>query len=317
MFSSAFPTLPPHGLQHTRVPCPSPTAGASQGFGSQFLAHPVSTTSELSEWQKGLCYATEVSSAPPHKTASGREVVMRKINHGEGRRKTWVQSHVQWFTQSCQCHKNPIKILDAKAQWCLLGVKVICPELTGRGQGCCVWNPSKPRPKYILYNKSATIKYCTSLSSVGHSNELLKPIYVLCLKSLSRVRLFATPRTVACQVPLSMGILQARILEWVAMLSSRGSSQPRDQTQVSRIGGRFFIIWATREALLKPVVTSKSVDSQWELQMSWGLGTFAASILRRRSLVEDWAPKQVESDTESKQLMSKLNYTILVWGRDN
>ena len=36
------------------------------------------------------------------------------------------------------------------------------------------------------------------------------------------------------------GILQARILEWVAMPSSRGSSQPRDQTQVSCIAGRFF-----------------------------------------------------------------------------
>ena len=36
------------------------------------------------------------------------------------------------------------------------------------------------------------------------------------------------------------GILQARILEWVAFPSSRGSSQPRDQTQVSHIAGRFF-----------------------------------------------------------------------------
>ena len=47
---------------------------------------------------------------------------------------------------------------------------------------------------------------------------------------------------------LSMGILQARILEWVAMPSSRGSSQPRDQTQVSRIASRFFTSWVTREA---------------------------------------------------------------------
>ena len=38
----------------------------------------------------------------------------------------------------------------------------------------------------------------------------------------------------------SMGILQARTLEWVAMSSSRGSSQPSDQTQVSHITGRFF-----------------------------------------------------------------------------
>ena len=44
------------------------------------------------------------------------------------------------------------------------------------------------------------------------------------------------------------GILQARILEWVAMPSSRGSSRSRDWTQVSCIAGRFFTIWATREA---------------------------------------------------------------------
>ena len=41
------------------------------------------------------------------------------------------------------------------------------------------------------------------------------------------------------------GILQARILEWVAFPFSRGSSQPRDQTQVSHIAGEFFTSWAT------------------------------------------------------------------------
>ena len=45
-----------------------------------------------------------------------------------------------------------------------------------------------------------------------------------------------------------MGMLQARILEWVAMPSSRRSSQPRDRTQVSCIAGGFFTVWATREA---------------------------------------------------------------------
>ena len=43
-------------------------------------------------------------------------------------------------------------------------------------------------------------------------------------------------------------ILQVSILEWVAFPFSRGSSQPRDQTQVSRIAGGFFTSWATREA---------------------------------------------------------------------
>ena len=45
------------------------------------------------------------------------------------------------------------------------------------------------------------------------------------------------------------GILQSRILEWVAFPFSRGSSLPRDQTQVSHTVGRFFTSWATREAL--------------------------------------------------------------------
>ena len=44
------------------------------------------------------------------------------------------------------------------------------------------------------------------------------------------------------------GILQARILEWVAFTFSRGSSQPRDRTQVSCIAGRVFTNWAAREA---------------------------------------------------------------------
>ena len=43
------------------------------------------------------------------------------------------------------------------------------------------------------------------------------------------------------------GILQARVLEWVAISFSRGSSQPRDRTWVSRIVGRHFTVWATRE----------------------------------------------------------------------
>ena len=64
---------------------------------------------------------------------------------------------------------------------------------------------------------------------------------MLCLVTpLSRVQLFATPWTVALQSPLSMGILQARRLEWVVMPSSRGSSQPRDQTHISCIGRQIF-----------------------------------------------------------------------------
>ena len=55
-----------------------------------------------------------------------------------------------------------------------------------------------------------------------------------------------------CSLPGSSvhGILQARILEWIAIPFSQGSSWPRDWTRVSCIAGRFFTIWATREARL-------------------------------------------------------------------
>ena len=61
-------------------------------------------------------------------------------------------------------------------------------------------------------------------------NSNIQILYVSMLSRFSQVRLFATPWTVARQAPLSMEILQARILEWVAMPSSRGSPQPRDWT---------------------------------------------------------------------------------------
>ena len=57
------------------------------------------------------------------------------------------------------------------------------------------------------------------------------------------------------------GILQARILEWVAISYSRGSSWPRNQTPVSCIAGRFFTILATREAQIKKKSTWNKSDS--------------------------------------------------------
>ena len=63
---------------------------------------------------------------------------------------------------------------------------------------------------------------------------------VCCAESLSCIRLFATRWTVAHHTLLPMGTLQARIVEWVAVSSSRGSSQPRDQSLVTHITGRFF-----------------------------------------------------------------------------
>ena len=57
-------------------------------------------------------------------------------------------------------------------------------------------------------------------------------MYACVLTHFSCVRLFVTLWTVALQAPLSMGILQARTLEWVAMPSSKGSSPPRNRTHI-------------------------------------------------------------------------------------
>ena len=69
------------------------------------------------------------------------------------------------------------------------------------------------------------------------------------LSHFSRVQLFETPMD--CSPPGSSvhGILQARILEWVDMPSSRGSSQPRDQTQVSPIAGGFFTTYLSHQGI--------------------------------------------------------------------
>ena len=58
-------------------------------------------------------------------------------------------------------------------------------------------------------------------------------MWSLSVYMLSRVQLFVTPWTVAHQAPLSMGSPQARILDWIAISFSRGSSQPRDQTHIT------------------------------------------------------------------------------------
>ena len=85
---------------------------------------------------------------------------------------------------------------------------------------------------------------CLPLSHPG-SPKLYMKVKVLFLQSCP---ILCDPMN--CSFPGSSvhGILQARILEWVAIPFSRGSSHPREQTWVPCIAGRFFTVWATREA---------------------------------------------------------------------
>ena len=76
-------------------------------------------------------------------------------------------------------------------------------------------------------------------------------VYSYSLKVLVAQSCLTLCDSMDCNLPGSsvLGILQARIVEWVAISFSRGSSQPRDQTRTSCIAGRYLIIWVTREAL--------------------------------------------------------------------
>ena len=74
-----------------------------------------------------------------------------------------------------------------------------------------------------------------------------------------------------CSLPDSSlhGILQARILEWAGISFSRGSSWPRDRTQVSHIAGRRFNLWATREALEYIMWNARLDDAQTGIKIAW------------------------------------------------
>ena len=90
---------------------------------------------------------------------------------------------------------------------------------------CCVQHIQKKKNHYYMIQQFLSVLCACVLSCFSH------------------VKLCATLWIVACQAPLSLRILQARLLAWVAISSSRGSSQPRDQIHFSYISciGRWIL----------------------------------------------------------------------------
>ena len=116
------------------------------------------------------------------------------------------------------------------------------------------------------------------------------------------------------------GILQARILEWVAIFSSRGSSRPRDRTHISCLAGEFF--WATREALDIDIILLKNLSTQNNvfypvfsiLYFSWSTKTFYETLLWGHaatnnflSLLIEMSWRQTESPASSAVLSLLLS----------
>ena len=100
---------------------------------------------------------------------------------------------------------------------------------------CGLQHRDLSHPKLNLY---LSILLCLMLLWKESESEVIQSCLTLC-------------DPMNCSPPGSSvnGIFQAKILEWVAISFSRGSSRPSNQTQVSCIAGRRFTIWATREAL--------------------------------------------------------------------
>ena len=78
------------------------------------------------------------------------------------------------------------------------------------------------------------------------------------------------------------GILQARILEWVAISFSRGSSRPRNRTLVSCIAGRWFTNWVMREAR-NVCITICKIDDQWKFH-AWSRALKAGALGQPRGM---------------------------------
>ena len=101
------------------------------------------------------------------------------------------------------------------------------------------------------------------------SSRSLGPLhYSVVVHLLSCVWLFCDPMDCSPSGSSVHGISQARILEWVAISSSRGSSWARDRTLVSSVAGRFFTVWATREApwqLQSHIITRTRLCLYWSI----------------------------------------------------
>ena len=151
---------------------------------------------------------------------------------------------------------------------------------------CLYWHVLKRNQKKILENFSFILTLMiifTSLRSRGppHLN-CYTFVVILCVCPAKSFQLCPTVcKPMDCSSPGSSahGTLQARILEWVAIPFSSGSSWPRDQIRVSCIGGRLLTVWAIREAQLIGRRTQFKTILWWEKQIKTFITHFSVHSL--------------------------------------
>ena len=104
-----------------------------------------------------------------------------------------------------------------------------------------------------------------------------------------------------CQVPLSMWTHQVGVLQRVAISFSRGSFQPRDQTQVSCIAGRFITVRATREALPGGKVNKNPPASAGDTSLIPGPEVATCHGATKPVHQNYWAPELLSTRTTEHQ----------------
>ena len=164
----------------------------------------------------------------------------------------WKWQKIDPFLQRCPC-----KTTSAGKTWLPLCGLTNCTVLWSLVGGC-PWHHLR---KSDTNTKSVTL------------NKKIQPVGVMIWKQSIRLKVKVARSCptlcdpMDCSPPGSSvhGILQARIPKWAAISLSRGSSWPRDWTQVSYIAGRFFTIWATKEAYFQ--LTTPYLDT-WMLRPS-------------------------------------------------
>ena len=123
---------------------------------------------------------------------------------------------------------------------------------------CSLWNQVHIKFTYVL------LQIVSISKSMWLSKMLTFSFYVSPRKySWSEVKVTQSCLTLCDPMICTVhGILQPRILGWVAFPFSRGSSQPRDWTKVSCTAGRFFTIWAIRETP-QILISAYNSESRW------------------------------------------------------
>ena len=132
---------------------------------------------------------------------------------------------------------------------------------------------------------------------------------------------FVIPWTVAHQTPLSMGFFQARMLEWVAIPSSRRPSWPRDRTHVSRspaLAGRFFITSATWEAPNLHRIVHQLYFAGAQHRLPWNvlqqhIYYFELKLLKKWSMQEGYSGTTLWLPESRKQNLSCERYCPCRW----